>query len=59
MFGNGKTSLKVNLGKYLQSANNQDRYTLMNPARATRFPRTTTGAELDTTPTATTCRTAT
>jgi len=41
VFGNGKTSLKVNLGKYLQPANNQDRYTLMNPAGATRFARTT------------------
>jgi hypothetical protein len=41
LFGTGKTSLKVNLGKYLQSANNQDRYTLMNPAQATRFSRTT------------------
>src|SRR4030095_14162444 len=39
--GNGKTSLKVNLGRYLQPANNQDRYTLMNPAGATRFARTT------------------
>jgi hypothetical protein len=41
VFGSGKTSLKVNLGKYLQSANNQDRYTLMNPAGATRFSRST------------------
>jgi len=40
VFGNGKTSLKVNLGKYLESANNQNRYTLMNPAQATRFQRT-------------------
>jgi hypothetical protein len=40
LFGNGKTSLKVNLGKYLESANNQNRYTLMNPAGATRFQRT-------------------
>ena len=32
-FGNGKTSLKVNVGKYLESANNQNRYTLMNPAQ--------------------------
>ena len=40
-FGNGKTGLKVNLGKYLQSANNQDRYTLMNPAGGTRFARAT------------------
>jgi len=39
--GNGKTSLKVNLGRYLQPANNQDRYTLMNPAGPTRFARTT------------------
>jgi hypothetical protein len=41
LFGNGKTSLKVNLGRYLQSANNQDRYTLMNPAGGTRFAQTT------------------
>jgi hypothetical protein len=40
LFGNGKTSVKVNLGKYLESANNQNRYTLMNPAQATRFART-------------------
>ena len=41
LFGTGKTSLKVNIGKYLQSANNQDRYTLMNPAGPTRFARDT------------------
>ncbi len=41
VFGDGKTSLKVNVGKYLQSANNQDRYVLLNPAQATRFQRTT------------------
>ena len=32
LFGNGKTSLKVNVGKYLQSANNQENYTISNPA---------------------------
>ena len=41
VFGDGKTSVKLNLGKYLQSANNQDRYTLNNPAQGTRFPRST------------------
>jgi hypothetical protein len=49
VFGNGKTSLKVNLGKYLQPANNQDRYTLMNPAGGTRFQRTTNRTWSDTT----------
>jgi hypothetical protein len=39
VFGTGKTSFKVNIGKYLQSANNQDRYVVKNPA--TRFARTT------------------
>ena len=32
VFGNGKTSFKVNVGKYLQSANNQANYTISNPA---------------------------
>jgi hypothetical protein len=32
VFGNGKTSFRVNLGKYLQSANNQENYTISNPA---------------------------
>jgi hypothetical protein len=32
VFGNGRTSLKVNVGKYLQSANNQENYTVSNPA---------------------------
>ena len=41
VFGTGKTSLKVNVGKYLQSANNQDRYTFMNPAQGTRFQTST------------------
>jgi hypothetical protein len=45
--GDGKTSVKVSLGKYLESANNQNRYTLMNPAGATRFQRTTNRAWTD------------
>ncbi len=32
VFGNGKTSVRVNLGKYLQGANNQQNYTISNPA---------------------------
>ncbi len=32
LFGNGKTSFRVNVGKYLQSANNQENYTISNPA---------------------------
>ncbi len=32
LFGTGKTSLRVNVGKYLQSANNQENYTVSNPA---------------------------
>src|SRR5204863_4139832 len=32
VFGTGKTSFRVNLGKYLQSANNQENYTISNPA---------------------------
>jgi len=32
LFGNGRTSLKVNAGKYLQAANNQENYTISNPA---------------------------
>jgi hypothetical protein len=32
VFGNGRTALKVNLGKYLQAATNQTQYTINNPA---------------------------
>jgi hypothetical protein len=32
LFGNGKTSLKLNLSKYLQAANNDAQYTISNPA---------------------------
>lgn len=39
VFGNGKTSLKVNAGQYVQAANNQDRYTTGNPANS--FAQTT------------------
>ena len=47
LFGNGKTSVKVNLGKYLESANNQDRYTLDQPGAGDALHRAVTGAELD------------
>ena len=39
LFGNGRTALKANVGQYVQSANNQDRYTTGNPANS--FARTT------------------
>ena len=39
IFGNGKTALKANAGQYVQSANNQDRYTVGNPANS--FAQTT------------------
>ena len=32
VFGNGKTSLKVNVSKYLQAANNDAQYTIGNAA---------------------------
>ena len=32
VFGNGKTSVKVNVSKYLQAANNDAQYTQSNPA---------------------------
>jgi hypothetical protein len=39
LFGTGKTSLKVNVGKYLQAANNQENYTISNPALDGRINR--------------------
>ena len=39
LFGNGRTSLKVNYSKYLQAANNDAQYTIANPA--TTFQQTT------------------
>ena len=32
LFGNGKTSIKGNVSKYLQAANNDAQYTIANPA---------------------------
>jgi hypothetical protein len=39
LFGDGKTALKANVGQYVQAANNQDRYTVGNPANS--FAQTT------------------
>jgi hypothetical protein len=36
LFGQGKTSLKINVGEYLQSASNQETYTISNPALSSR-----------------------
>jgi hypothetical protein len=38
MFGNGKTAVKMNLGKYLDAATNDSNYTINNPAN--RIQRT-------------------
>ncbi|HZM58834.1 MAG TPA: carboxypeptidase regulatory-like domain-containing protein, partial [Vicinamibacterales bacterium] len=45
LFGNGRTSLKVNFSKYLQAANNDAQYTIANPA--VTFQQTTNVAWLD------------
>ena len=47
MFGNGKTAVKVNFGKYLEPTSNNNNYILSNPiARiATTTSRTWTDAE--------------
>ena len=50
LFGNGKTSLKVNISKYLQAANNDNEYTINNPAVTYQTTTDATG------PTATTTR---
>ncbi len=39
LFGHGKTSLKLNVGEYLQSASNQENYTVSNPALDNRNGR--------------------
>jgi hypothetical protein len=51
LFGHGKTSLKVNAGEYLQSASNQETYTISNPAlsgrRMSNFQTTASRTFLD------------
>ncbi len=37
VFGNGRTALKANIGKYLQTATNDENYAVNNPAGLTRF----------------------
>jgi len=39
LFGHGKTSLKLNVGEYLQSASDQENYTVSNPALDNRTGR--------------------
>jgi hypothetical protein len=39
LFGNGKTAIKVNAGKYLQAATNQTQYVIGNPALDARNGR--------------------
>ncbi|PYR28675.1 MAG: hypothetical protein DMF98_02195, partial [Acidobacteria bacterium] len=45
LFGNGKTSVKVTISKYLESANNGNLYTINNPA--VTFQQTTTRSWTD------------
>ena len=45
LFGDGRTSVKVNISKYLQAANNDAQYTIANPA--TTFQQTTNVAWTD------------
>lgn len=37
VFGTGKTAVKANLGKYLQTATNDENYSINNPAGGARF----------------------
>ena len=46
VFGNGKTALKVNFGKYLEPTSNNNNYILSNPI--TRIATTTTRTWTDT-----------
>ena len=45
LFGNGKTSVKVNISKYLETAQNGNQYTINNPA--VTFQQTTTRSWTD------------
>jgi hypothetical protein len=45
VFGNGRTSIKANVSKYLQAANNDAQYTISNPA--VTFQQTTNRAWTD------------
>jgi hypothetical protein len=51
VFGNGKTALKMNLGKYLQAATNDENYSINNPASdfgaAARFVTSTSRQWID------------
>ena len=37
VFGDGRTAVKANIGKYLQTATNDENYAINNPAGGTRF----------------------
>ena len=47
VFGNGKTSIRVNWGKYLRAANNEDVYTVKNPAVTYRFSTSVNWTDVD------------
>ena len=45
VFGTGKTSLRVNWGKYLRAANSENTYLQLNPASTFQFNTTVTRAQ--------------
>jgi hypothetical protein len=47
VFGDGKTSIRVNWGKYLRAANNEDVYTRNNPAVTYRYNTSVNWVDLD------------
>lgn len=47
VFGNGKTAVRVNLGHYLQSANNEANYTINSPAIGRQRTQTRTWTDTD------------